>query len=95
MTEILDTVTVRAEIEAQPVLHPGDHGWWKVYGATTRDILPGDYVLTKAGEEFYVQDTYPREDFIRVGVVIDGVKSSIGILHPIVLLRKGVRATLA
>lgn len=91
----MDTATARAEIDAQPVLHPGTGGWWKVYGATTRSILPGDYVLTTGGDEFYVQDTYPREDFIRVGIIIDGVKSSIGILHPIVLLRKGTRATLA
>lgn len=91
----MNTATVRDEIEAQPVLHPGDYGWWKIYGATTRNILPGDYVICKDGDEFYVQDTYPREDFIRVGVVIDGVRSSIGILHPIVLLRKGTRATLA
>jgi hypothetical protein len=90
----MDTATARAEIEAQPVLHPGDEGWWKVYGASTRSIRPGDYVLAKE-EEFYVQDTYPREDFVRVGIVIDGVKSSIGILHPIILLRRGTRATLA
>lgn len=91
----MDTATIRAEIEAQPVLHPGDEGWWKVYGARVRDIRPGDYVLCKDGEEFYVQDTYQGLDLIRPGIVIDGVRSSIGILHPITLLRKGTRATLA
>jgi hypothetical protein len=89
------TAQVRAEIEEQPRLEPGIAGWWKVYGATPRSIRPGDYVMTP-DSEFYVQDTYEFSvTGIRIGIVVDGERQSIGCLYgPIVLLRQGVKATL-
>ncbi len=91
------TDEVRAEIEAQPRLQPGEPGWWQVWGASVPDIRPGDYVLTKV-EEFYVQDTFVPEGlraYTSLGLVTDGERSVIGRLCPIVLLRPGTRNTLS
>jgi hypothetical protein len=88
------TDEVRAEIEAQPALQPGESGWWKVWGARARDIRPGDYVLT-ADEEFYVQDTFAAKSIVRLGIVCDGERSTIGMLCPVVILRPGTHHTLS
>jgi hypothetical protein len=89
------TTEVRAQIEAQPVLQPGEQGWWKVYGASARDIQPGDYVMTK-GDEFFVQDTYEFSTTgIRIGLVIDGERCTFGFACPLILLRQGTKATLS
>jgi hypothetical protein len=88
------TDEVRAEIEAQPRLEPGTEGWWKVWGARARDIRPGDYVLT-SDEEFFVQDVFAAKSIARLGIVCDGERSTIGLLCPVVILRRGTRHTLS
>lgn len=96
--DAVSTATVRAAIEAQPVLSPGEEGWWKVYGASPRDIQPGDFVLTRDDTDgFLVDDVFTSEAWrgIRTGIVVDGERQSIGTYCPIVLLRRGTKATLA
>jgi hypothetical protein len=92
------TAQVRADIEAQPRLAAGEEGWWKVYGASPRDIQAGDFVLTRDDTDgFLVDDVYVNEAWrgIRTGIVVDGERQSIGTYCPIVLLRRGTKATLA
>jgi hypothetical protein len=94
----VSTATVRAAIEAQPVLHPGDEGWWRVYGARPRDIRPGDFVMTPDDlDGFLVDDVFVNDAWrgIRTGIVVDGERQSIGTYCPIVLLRQASRAALA
>lgn len=89
------TETVKAVIEAQGVLQPGDEGFWPVWGATPQDIRAGDYVITAGGDEFYVQETYRSNAApLRVGFVVDGEKESIGALCRIAILRPGTKNTL-
>jgi hypothetical protein len=95
----VETATAVAEFEAQGVLQPGDEGWWKVWGAGTRHIRPGDIVMHKCDGEVlteYVTDTFTAKAApLRVGVVIGGERVTLGALVPIVLLRRGTRNTLA
>lgn len=88
------TEQVKPLIEAQPILQPGEAGWWRVYGATPRDIRPGDYVMERDGE-YLVQDTFIAKSVARVGIVVDGERITLGLLYPIVLLREGIKNTLS
>lgn len=84
-----------AQLEAQPVLQPGEAGWWKVWGASPRDIRAGDIVITTS-ETFYVDDVYiAKAAPMRIGIVVDGEHQTIGALCPIVLVRQGTKNTLS
>jgi hypothetical protein len=51
-------------IAAQPALQPGTEGYWKVWGASVRDITPGDLVILKYSDgevcEYEVSAYVPR-----------------------------------
>jgi len=88
------TAEVRAEIEEQRALEPGTPGWWQVWGATVRDVSPGDFVVTRT-DDFFVQDVYDARSAARLGVVVDGQRETIGRMCPVAVLRRGTRATLS
>lgn len=95
-----DASTAIAELEAQDRLEPGTPGWWKVWGATPRDIRSGDIIMHKDGDQVvteYVEDTFTAKAApLRIGYVInDGQRFTLGALTPIVLLRKGTHNTLS
>lgn len=92
----MNTAEAVAAYEAQPVLQPGEPGWWEVWGASPQDIRPGDLVLLKGGDSIFVQDTFlAKAHPIRVGLISDGEKCTLGVLCPIALIRQGTRNTLA
>jgi len=87
------------ELEAQGVLNPGEAGWWKVWGASVADVLPGDLVGSKVDGEVtldLVEGTFESKAApLRVGFVVDGKRVTFGALAPIVLFRRGTGGTLA
>lgn len=93
------TEEIRAEIEAQGELQPGEAGWWQVWGASPRDIEGGDYVLLKTEggvDEFYVAETYRCANHgMQYGIIVDGVKMTLGALSRITILRPGTKSTLS
>lgn len=93
------TAQAQAEFEAQPRLQPGEAGWWKVWGASVRDIRAGDLVLYKRDGVVtfaYIQETYESPAApLRFGFVEDGVRFSLGALVPVVVVRPGTKNTLA
>jgi hypothetical protein len=91
---MVDTVTVRAEVEAQGALQPGTEGWWQVWGAVPGDLEPGDYVLMK-DDEFLVQDVFVAKSPARIGIVVDGERLTLGLLCRVVILRRGTHGTLS
>lgn len=58
-------------INSQPALQPGQDGYWRVWGASVRDVQAGDIVLLKYADgeacEYEVDAYAPRE-----ARVIDG-----------------------
>ena len=88
-----------AQFEAQPVLQPGEPGWWKVWGASPRDIRAGDIVIAKTDgrvETFYVENTFLAKTHpIRIGMVVNGEQCTIGVLAPIALVRQGTKNMLS
>jgi hypothetical protein len=90
-----------AAFAAQGRIAPGTPGWWQVWGAGPHHIRPGDLVLwadhkTKAQECLLVEDTYESSAApVRVGLVVDGKRSSLGALTPIIILRQDTRHRLA
>lgn len=88
-------------LEAQPALEPGDEGYWKVWGASYRDIRPGDIIACKSGLDpegevhtYEVADT--KEWLPGVGIVTpEGKEIGIGGLQPLVVFRWNDRNMLA
>jgi hypothetical protein len=90
-------MSMTATIEAQGRMEPGTTGYWKVWGARPHNVRPGDVVLLAPGDEFeLVEDTFTAKAApMRVGLVIDGERLTIGALCPIIVLRHGDHNTLA
>lgn len=88
-----------AQVDADTRLQPGEAGWWRVWGASARDIKGGDIVMTKSGDDyeaFYVESTYTAKAHpIRVGIVVGGQQQTFGALVGLVLYRKGTKNTLS
>jgi hypothetical protein len=88
------------EFETQGKLEAGTEGWWQVWGASPHHIKGGDIILTKGSgddiDTLYVEDTFTAKAApMRVGIVINGNKETLGALCPIILLRRGTHNTLA
>jgi hypothetical protein len=91
-------------LDAQGVLQPGIEGWWKVWGAMACDIRKGDLIMTKgdAAERYH---EYEVAEIIEESGVIsacrlrfrsaEGEDIAIGMLCPVIVLRKGTKNTLA
>lgn len=90
-------MNMTATIEAQGSLAPGTAGYWKLWGAQPRHIRPGDVVLLAPDAEFeLVDDTFTAKAApVRVGLVINGERCTIGALCPVIVLRQGTHNTLA
>jgi hypothetical protein len=87
---------VRAVVFAQPAKEPGTPGWWRVWGASVQDILPGDFVFTKDDQDgFLVTETFVAKSIVKRGIVVDGERQTIGLGCPIYLLRQGTHNTLS
>lgn len=89
-----------AEFLCQSTLQPGEEGWWRVWGASARDIRAGDIVCTKDSSDYpdvaFVEETFTaRSHPIRVGIVVEGQRQTLGALVPILLVRKGTHNTLS
>lgn len=94
-TDTLTTADVKAEINRQTVLQPGESGWWRVWGSSPQDMRAGDYVLMP-DDEFYVQDTYQAKAHpLRYGIVVDGERMTVGALSTVVIFRRGTKNTLS
>jgi hypothetical protein len=97
----LNNQELNQELDAQDAkgrLQPGEPGWWQVWGASVQDIEPGDAVVEAGtgGEWFYVQDVFQSNSpWLRLGIVVDGERQTIGIACPIGLMRRGTKNTLA
>lgn len=89
------TAEVRAEIEAQGVLQPGEPGWWEVWGASPQDVRTGDYLLFGDGEEMYIQYAERASNGWQVRYQRDGEWYRMGLGCRLVLLRRGTRHTLS
>jgi hypothetical protein len=90
-------------------LKPGDEGYWKVYGASTRDIQEGDLVMYKTYEarqknlkeyvEREIAFRFPREGFIDdVSPCFKDTEGNVfrlGCMMPVVVLRKGTHNILS
>jgi hypothetical protein len=61
-------------LEAQGSLQPGQEGWWKVWGASVRDVQPGDIVMLKYADDAPGQvHEYEVEAYApRVSRIVDG-----------------------
>ncbi len=92
------TAELLAELATQAAaarLSPGEEGWWQVWGATAYDILPGDAVATAGEPWFLVSDTFTARSAVRLGIVVDGERQTIGAGCRVVILRHGTHHTLA
>lgn len=91
-------MTAIDELEAQPVLQPGESGWWKVWGAQPRHIQAGDIILLDpVGDWIEVKGLFPSKAApVRVGLIdANDAMFTIGALCPIVLMRRGTHNMLA
>lgn len=90
------------------VLHPGQEGYWQVYGARAIDIRPGDLVMSGWKDddgvihhaEYEVTEmtpfNAPSMNSIRVGFTAStGLFGSVGMLQAMVIMRPGTHSTLA
>lgn len=88
-----------AAFEAQGVLEPGTEGWWKVWGAQVHHVQAGDLVGSLVDGEmdwFLVEELFEAKAApLRQGFVTDGERTTLGVLCPIVLLRRGTHNVLA
>jgi hypothetical protein len=89
-----DTATIKNEIATQPSMAAGTLGWWKVWGAGSRHIQAGDFVVT-ANDEFFVQGVWDTNDAHVFGFIADGKKRTVGILCPVKVIRHTTCNTLA
>lgn len=81
-----------ASFEAQGSLAPGSEGFWKVWGAQVRHILPGDLVLTLLDDEVkadLVADLFEAKAHpVRQGFIsAEGDRFTLGALLPVIVLR--------
>lgn len=91
--------------EGQKVLQPGEPGWWKIWGASVRNIQTGDLVAMRGkGDEviyhlisgtFEAKASGLRRGFISDNCEFEGGKFTLGLLCPIVLFRQETHNTLA
>lgn len=97
MTVERKPMTVHDEIVAQGALKPGEPGWWKIWGASVRDIRPGDAVMDSSEEGFYlVEDMYlAKSSPLRVGIVVNGERMTIGAMTPVIVMRRSTHNILA
>ena len=83
----------------QGAIAPGTTGWWKLWGASVRDIRTGDLVLVKAGEAqevILVDGTFTAKAApLRLGFRAGGEEFTLGALNPVVVLRHGTGHKLA
>lgn len=82
----------------QGTLQPGEQGWWKVWGASVKDVQAGDILLEKGWQEpTLIHDTFKaKADPIRKGFVsAEGKTFTLGVLVDVVVLRQGTKNTLA
>jgi hypothetical protein len=89
-----------ALFEAQERLEPGTPGYWKIWGASVRHIIPGDIVLMKDGDttitEFITGTFTAKAAPMRFGLVdAKGEKFTLGALTPVIVVRWGTHNTLA
>ena len=99
-----------SRLDDQGGLEPGMPGYWKVWGATARDIRPGDLVLAGWKDrddpdvihhaEYEVAEMAsfdaPTMNTIRVGFITTaGTFASVGMLQPMALLRHGTHNMLS
>lgn len=92
--------TLAAQLAADERLQPGKQGYWRVWGARTYDVEPGDVVVTLDRETDTLvceeiaetHDLVPRMRF----TTVTGATFSIGHLAPgIMVFRPGTGNTLA
>jgi hypothetical protein len=101
---------VTARRDDQGALQPSMPGYWKVWGATARDIRPGDLVMSGWKDrdnpdvihhaEYEVAEMAsfdaPTMNTIRVGfITTSGTFASVGMLQPMALFRRGTHNTLS
>lgn len=85
-----------AQLEAQEALKPGYEGWWPVWGASPYHIKAGDIVALAGQDPFYVDDVFQAKAApMRVGLVIEGRRETLGGGCRIILWRWGTHNTLA
>jgi hypothetical protein len=90
------TAQAMASFESQGKLLPGTGGWWRVYGATPKDIRKGDLVLSQGNYADLILDTFEAKAApLRFGFVSDDGRFTIGALASVIVLRLGTRNTLA
>lgn len=93
----MTSIEAVAEFEVQGRISPGTEGWWQVWGATPQHIRPGDLVLVQ-GEKGWtlILDTFTAKAApLRVGLVDESGKWTLGALCPVAVVRKGTHNTLA
>jgi hypothetical protein len=99
---------VTGALDEQGRLEPGTEGWWRVWGASARDIRPGDLVMTgwrnsdgSSGHgEHTAGEPAPWGDLrdscrVRFTDAVTGELFSVGMLQPMALLRRGTHNTLS
>jgi hypothetical protein len=101
-------VTTMLDVVQGGRIEPGTEGYWPVYGARALDIEPGDLVMSgwkdeddpaiKRHAEYEVVDMSSfgdLRDSCRVRFLTTaGQLRSVGMLQPMVLLRRGTHSTL-
>jgi hypothetical protein len=94
---VMENREIQAELEVQGVLQPGQEGWWKVWGANVTHIRTGDVVHFKGDEGWvFIEDTFEAKAApIRRGFVSNGERFTMGVLVPVVVLRRGTHNFLA
>lgn len=91
---VVDNASAALALAEQGSLPPGDSGWWEVWGARASDACVGDILLSKGGHTDFVTGTFEAKSIVRVGLVSDGERFTIGMGAPIILLRWGTHNTL-
>jgi Cu/Zn superoxide dismutase len=100
---IQERKVVTEALDAQGVLQPGQEGFWQHWGASARDIHPGDLILVKwvnddgTTKEITEHEVVTAEDKTGVVAVTDTEGNSfwVGWLQRITLLRQGTHNTLS
>ena len=87
-----------AEMESQGELKAGTLGWWWIMAAESKNVRAGDLILIEAeggNTWFYVEDTFTTKNrYQRIGIVINtDEKKTLGIFHPIIVMRRGTKTT--
>lgn len=100
------TTPLTDALNEQGVLQPGDSGYWKLWGACVMDIETGDLVMCKGAsggsfDQFEITEVLsPREGYLtdlcrRRFRDAEGEIFSLGMLCPVIVLRKGTHNMLS